>query len=266
MTRRSPQQPDLFGSPPAAAPAPPTVPAAGPEAANLLREPLEACFDRVPACWRPVTDAFRQSEPGCRLIEFVDQRVAAGARIYPADVFRALELTPLQAVRVVILGQDPYHGPGQAHGLSFSVPTGTRLPPSLRNIYKEVAADLGQPMGREGDLTRWAAQGVLLLNTVLTVEDGQPQSHAKQGWERLTDQLIAHVSRHAGPCVFLLWGAPAQRKQALIDTQRHAVFTANHPSPLAALRPPVPFIGCRHFSQANAWLAQHRPGTEPITW
>ncbi|MCW7542026.1 uracil-DNA glycosylase [Aquabacterium sp. A7-Y] len=252
-------QPDLF----APAPTPGPRPAQG---GNALREPLAACFDRVPAGWRPVTEAFRHSPLGRQVIAFVDQRVADGAEVYPADVFRALELTPLGSVKVVILGQDPYHGADQAHGLSFSVPASQKLPPSLRNIYKEIAADLGQVPGRQGDLSHWAEQGVLLLNTVLTVEAGQPQSHAKRGWEELTDALIAHVSRHGPPSVFLLWGAPAQRKQALIDTSRHAVFCANHPSPLAAQRPPVPFLGCRHFSRANAWLAEHRPGEAPIAW
>lgn len=236
------------------------------EADNRLREPLAACFDRVGGRWRDTTEAFRASPAGQALIDFVDARVAAGAVVYPAQVFRALELTPLESVKVVILGQDPYHGPGQAQGLAFSVPAGVRLPPSLRNIYKEVAADTGAAVPKDGDLTRWARQGVLLLNTALTVEDGQPQSHAQRGWEALTDALIRQVSREAGPCVFLLWGAPAQRKRPLVDTTRHAVFTANHPSPLAATRPPQPFIGCRHFSAANAWLAAHRPDVAPIAW
>ena len=233
---------------------------------NRLREPLAACFDRVPPGWRSVTDAFRATPTGQALIDFVDHRVRDGAVVYPARVFRALELTPLDAVKVVILGQDPYHGPGQAQGLAFSVPSGVKLPPSLRNIYKEVAADTGAPMCADGDLTRWARQGVLLLNTALTVEDGLPQSHAQRGWEALTDALIRQVSRDAAPSVFMLWGGPAQRKLPLIDTARHAVLTANHPSPLAALRPPQPFIGCRHFSAANAWLATHRPGETGIAW
>lgn len=233
---------------------------------NRLREPLSASFDRVPADWRPVTEAFRQSAEGAALIEHVDRRVREGAVVYPAHPLRALELTTLAGVRVVILGQDPYHGPGQAQGLAFSVPAGLKLPPSLRNIYTEVASDLGCHPGTEGDLTRWAEQGVLLLNTVLTVEDGQPQSHANRGWEQLTDALISVASVHAAPSVFLLWGAPAQRKRNLVDEQRHAVFTANHPSPLSARRPPVPFIGCRHFSLANAWLREHRPDGVAIHW
>jgi uracil-DNA glycosylase len=233
---------------------------------NRLRESLSASFDRVPADWRPVTEAFRHSPQGTALVEHVDRRVGEGAVVYPAHPLRALELTPLAEVRVVILGQDPYHGPGQAQGLAFSVPAGQKLPPSLRNIYAEVVADLACEAAVDGDLTRWARQGVLLLNTVLTVEDGQPQSHANRGWEQLTDALIGKVSVHAEPSVFLLWGAPAQRKRGLIDERRHAVFAANHPSPLSARRPPVPFIGCRHFSLANAWLHEHRPGSAAIRW
>jgi uracil-DNA glycosylase len=233
---------------------------------NRLRQPLSKAFDEVPAGWKAVTEAFRQSPQGRPLIEFVDRRAAAGIPVYPANVFRALELTPPEQVRAVILGQDPYHGPGQAQGLAFSVPAGIKLPPSLRNIFKEVAADTGRAAPADGDLARWARQGVLLLNTVLTVEDGQPQCHAKRGWEALTDALIANVSAQARPVAFMLWGAPAQRKGALIDTDRHAIFTANHPSPLAALRPPEPFLGCRHFSRVNGWLAERRPGEVPIDW
>lgn len=251
-------QQDLFAAP--AVPRP-TVPAD-----NRLVRSLSQCFDEVPTSWQEVTEPFRTSEAGRALIEFVDARVAAGAVVYPAGVFRALQLTSPEQVRVVILGQDPYHGPGQAQGLAFSVPSGQRVPPSLRNIHKELAADLGGAQPTDGDLTRWAAQGVLLLNTTLTVEDGQPQSHARRGWETLTDSLIAHVSRVAGPSVFMLWGAPAQRKTGLIDTARHAVLTANHPSPLSALRPPQPFIGCGHFSRARDWLARQRPGESFIVW
>jgi uracil-DNA glycosylase len=172
----------------------------------------------------------------------------------------------LEAVRVVVLGQDPYHGPGQAQGLAFHVPPGCAVPPSLRNIAKEVSAcsegdDIGSP-----DLESWARQGVLLLNTVLTVEDGRPNSHAKRGWERLTDALIRAVSDQPQPVVFLLWGNPARSKAALVDRQRHAVLEANHPSPLAARRPPIPFIGCGHFAEANRRLAVLRPGEPPIRW
>ena len=234
---------------------------------NRLREPLAQAFGEVPAAWRGVTDAFAASKTGQTLIGFVDGRVAAGAVVYPRHVFRALELTAPEDTRVVILGQDPYHGPGQAQGLAFSVAAGQRkLPPSLRNLLKEVATDTGQPSQCQDDLTPWARQGVLLLNSVLTVEDGAPQSHQGRGWEALTDSLLAKLEAQAAPVVFMLWGAAAQRKRAALEGGAHRVLVANHPSPLSALRPPAPFIGCRHFSQANALLAKLRPGSAPIRW
>lgn len=212
--------------------------------------------------WQPTVAAFLQSAAALGLGEFIGQRLEQGAVIYPAQPLRALQLTPLASVRLVILGQDPYHGAGQAEGLAFSVPPGTRLPPSLRNIFVELQRDLGQPFPVNGSLVSWAAQGVLLLNTCLTVEDGQPARHAKQGWEALTDALIAQVARRNSPCVFLLWGAHAQAKTALITqaASGHAsqvcVLVANHPSPLSARRGATPFIGCGHFSRALAWLAE----------
>lgn len=233
---------------------------------NCLREPLEAVFARVAPGWKPVTDAFLATAAGRELVRYVDRRVQEGAVVYPASVFQALALTPPSEVRVVIVGQDPYHGPGQAQGLAFSVRDGHKLPPSLRNMLQEVEADTGQPSQCRGDLSAWARQGVLLLNTALTVEDGQPQSHANRGWEALTDALLAHVAQGTQPVVFLLWGASAQKKRALVERGRHRVLTANHPSPLSARRPPEPFIGCRHFSQVNTLLAQLRPGTSPIRW
>ena len=235
---------------------------------NRLREPLEQAFAQVPGEWREVTDVFAASATGQALSGFVDQRVREGAVVYPDRVFRALALTALQDVRVVILGQDPYHGPGQAQGLAFSVAPGQRkLPPSLRNLLKEVRADTGAASICRDDLTPWAQQGVLLLNSALTVEDGAPQSHAGRGWEALTDALLAQVAARPAPTVFMLWGASAQRKRPLVEQGgRHLVLAANHPSPLSALRPPVPFIGCRHFSRANAFLAQRRPGEAPVTW
>jgi uracil-DNA glycosylase len=160
----------------------------------------------------------------------------------------------------VILGQDPYHGRGQAEGLAFSVASGVKIPPSLRNIYKERLRDVGIPSSQDGSLISWARQGVLLLNTTLTVEDGQPASHAKRGWEQLTDSLISTCAEQSRPIVFMLWGGHAQAKQALIAAhntdQRHLVLMANHPSPLSALRPPQPFIGCGHFSAARQHLRQ----------
>ena len=210
--------------------------------------------------WRAVVDAFLSSTTGLRLASFIRERLAAGATIYPPRPFRALELTPLRGVRAVILGQDPYHGPGQAEGLAFSVRAGVKLPPSLRNIFKELqcAADEQPPTG---SLVAWARRGVLLLNASLTVEDGQPASHAKKGWEVLTDALLAEVAAHASPCVYMLWGAHAQAKAALIEEtaanhgREALVLQANHPSPLSAGRPPVPFLGCGHFALARDWLA-----------
>lgn len=211
--------------------------------------------------WRPLVDGFFQSPSGQALLAFLQQRLQAGATIFPPQPLRALELTPPQSVRVVILGQDPYHGRGQAEGLAFSVAPGVALPPSLRNIFKELERDMGAPFPKfpqpGGSLVKWAQQGVLLLNTCLTVEEGQPASHAGKGWEGLTDAVIRKVSQDAAPSVFMLWGAHAQGKRGLIDAQRHLVLTANHPSPLSALRPPIPFIGCGHFSQARAWRDQH---------
>ena len=206
--------------------------------------------------WADLTADFWSSPKGTALTSFLDTRRAQGATVYPPEPLRALQLTPADEVRVVVLGQDPYHGPGQAEGLAFSVAPGVKPPPSLRNIFQELQRDVGLPAPADGSLVRWAEQGVLLLNTCLTVEDGQPASHAKRGWEVLTDRLIRRCSESGPPKVFLLWGAHAQKKAALVDAERHLLLFANHPSPLAARRGPLPFIGCGHFSQANDWLAQ----------
>lgn len=210
----------------------------------------------VAAGWPDVVDAFFDASEGRKLLDFLKQRLADGAVVYPPQPLRALQLTPPESVRVVILGQDPYHGPGQAEGLAFSVAPGVALPPSLRNIFKELQRDLATPLlpfpNPGGSLVRWAEQGVLLLNSCLTVEAGRPASHAKRGWETLTDALIRQVSGSARPVVFMLWGAHAQSKRGLIDAGRHPILMANHPSPLSALRPPLPFIGCGHFSAACA--------------
>jgi len=207
--------------------------------------------------WQSLVDEFFNGSVGQKLLGFLRERLAAGAVIFPPRPLRALELTPPEDVRVVILGQDPYHGRGQAEGLAFSVAPGVALPPSLRNIFKELERDLGTPPpmfpNPGGSLVKWATHGVLLLNTCLTVEEGLAASHAGRGWELLTDEVIRHVAQSNRPVVFMLWGAHAQSKRALIDTKRHKVLTANHPSPLSALRPPVPFIGCGHFGQARAW-------------
>ncbi len=217
--------------------------------------------------WRAALQAAFDSADMHALDRFLAAEAAAGVVVYPpaADRFRALELTARDAVRVVILGQDPYHGAGQAHGLSFSVQPGTRIPPSLTNIYKELEADLGIPRAAHGLLDGWARQGVLLLNTVLSVRAGSPASHRGQGWERFTDAVIALVAAEAAPSVFLLWGAHAQQKAALIAAAapdgRHLVVKSAHPSPLSAR---TGFFGSRPFSRANAFLALHGRGT--IAW
>jgi len=198
-----------------------------------------------------------------RLSAFLRAEKAAGKTIYPpaGQFFAALEATPPEAVKVVVLGQDPYHGPGQAHGLSFSVRGGQRIPPSLQNIFRELASDLGCEPPNHGDLSGWAAQGVLMLNSVLTVERGRAGSHQGKGWELFTDAVIQVINRRPLPVVFLLWGAQAQRKGATIDSSRHCVLAAPHPSPLSAHRG---FLGCRHFSAANRFLMEHHRG--PVDW
>ncbi len=219
-----------------------------------------------PSWLAPLAVEFAQ--PYMRVLkDFLLAEKAAGERIFPkgSEWFRALDLTPLGQVRVVVLGQDPYHGPGQAHGLCFSVQPGVPIPPSLVNIYKELRADLDIAPARHGFLEHWAQQGVLLLNSVLTVRMGQAASHRDKGWERFTDAAIAQVNRQADPVVFLLWGAYAQRKASLVDSietgGRHLVLKAPHPSPLSAHNG---FFGCRHFSKANAFLESR--GLKPIDW
>ena len=196
------------------------------------------------------------------LVRFLHSEKAAGQTIYHpgSQIFRAFELTPLDNLKVVILGQDPYHGPGQAHGLSFSVSAGVPAPPSLKNIFKEIESDLGVKMSGYPDLEKWARQGVLLLNAVLTVRAGQPTSHSKVGWQEFTDAVIRYISDNCEGVVFLLWGNFARTKSALIDHSKHHVLEAAHPSPLAR----GAFFGCRHFSQTNALLASR--GLRPIDW
>lgn len=198
-----------------------------------------------------------------QLRAFLAEQKRAGKRIFPAggEFFNAFEHTPLPAVKVVILGQDPYHGEHQAHGLCFSVRPGVAVPPSLQNIYKEIHADLGLPIPNHGYLTHWADQGVLLLNSVLSVEAGRAASHQGQGWETFTDRVVDVVNAQRDGVVFLLWGSYAQKKGARIDRQKHCVLTAPHPSPLSAHRG---FFGCGHFSAANNYLAQR--GVEPVDW
>lgn len=198
-----------------------------------------------------------------QLKQFLQQEKAQGKIIYPpgAEIFNALNSTPFDEVKVVIVGQDPYHGPRQAHGLSFSVQEGVALPPSLRNIYKELDQDLGIKNEPYGSLQSWADQGVLLLNAVLTVEQNQAASHQGKGWERFTDVIISALNEHRDGLVFILWGSYAQKKGGAIDTQRHTILKSPHPSPLSAHRG---FFGCRHFSQTNQVL--QKQGLEPINW
>jgi uracil-DNA glycosylase len=244
-------------------------------ASTRLHQPLAALLERDHGDWQPLLDEWRASAAGRALIQAVDARVAAGAVVYPADVFRALVLTPLSQTKVVILGQDPYHGPAQAEGLAFSVPLGQKVPPSLRNIFKELARDAdtaagsaagaeaasGSPAERawktpeHGSLVSWARQGVLLLNASLTVEEGQAGVHAKLGWQALTDAICVAASSDKAPKAFFLWGNHAQAKRPLLhQPERHLVLQSNHPSPLSALRPPLPFIGCGHFGHAQRFL------------
>lgn len=238
---------------------------------------LENQFDALPTAWRDLLRPFTESSIYPSLCRFVDSERDAGKTIYPADVFHALHLVAPSAVRVVILGQDPYHGEdngiAQAHGLAFSVPRGVRPPPSLRNIFKEISDSFGPagssgPSGltgatipRHGCLEAWARQGVLLLNTVLTVERGHAASHAKRGWESCTDVLIHALATHNDHLVFMLWGAHAQQRRALITMQSHCVLEAPHPSPLSAHRG---FFGCGHFVKANEYLKAH--GRMPVDW
>ncbi|HEY0295234.1 MAG TPA: uracil-DNA glycosylase [Bordetella sp.] len=226
-----------------------------PHSNRLSASTLAAEAARLPAPWRTALQSPRAAQALQSVTAFVEERLAQGATVYPARPFRALqELLPAQ-VRVVILGQDPYHGPGQAQGLSFSVPDDCPTPRSLRNIQKEIARDVPGARIAGNDLAPWAAQGVLLLNTALTVEDGQAGAHARRGWEDVTDALIGAVADEPHPKVFMLWGGHAQAKEGLLPAGGpHLVLKANHPSPLSASRPPIPFLGCGHFSRANAWL------------
>ncbi|WEK45326.1 MAG: uracil-DNA glycosylase [Candidatus Andeanibacterium colombiense] len=223
--------------------------------------------DHVPPSWQQALAPVLELPESRRLGGWLRAEEDAGKAIYPlrGARLRALELTPLDRVKIVILGQDPYHGPGQAHGLAFSVPEGVQVPPSLRNIYKELASDLGVQAPPHGNLERWAQQGVLLLNNALTVEAAQAGSHQNRGWEAITDAAVQAVAERAVPSVFILWGSHAKKKAmrvpALAGNTHHLVLTAPHPSPLSAHGG---FFGSKPFSQANAFLAAH--GRDPISW
>ena len=212
--------------------------------------------------WSHLRGEFEQPYMG-QLTEFLTAERASGKNIYPPQhsVFAALDKTPLSKLKVVILGQDPYHGIGQAHGFSFSVPQDVAIPPSLKNIYKELKRDLAIPIPKHGNLEAWASQGVLLLNSVLTVESAQAGSHQGKGWEKFTDKIIATISQHSSKVVFLLWGAYAQNKGVIIDRSQHLILQSSHPSPLSAYRG---FLGCKHFSQTNDYLIAN--GKSAIDW
>lgn len=220
--------------------------------------------------WRVAVENFFNSPEGLSLTSFLKRRAQeiGEANIFPPEPLRALTLTSLSEVRVVILGQDPYHGPKQANGLAFSVAEGIKLPPSLRNIFKEIASEYSGEIPSNGDLSYLAKQGVLLLNTSLTVEQGSPGSHANKGWEFLSDSLIREVAKRGKPCVYMLWGSFAQKKKAIIEEASagspYLILQSNHPSPLSARRGPVPFIGCGHFKRANEWLQER--GQKGIDW
>lgn len=218
---------------------------------------------KLEASWKARVGDWFERDDMQALSAFLRERIASGHRVFPppADIFAAFEATPFDQVKVVILGQDPYHGAGQAHGLCFSVLPGVPVPPSLANIYKELKADLGCTPPSHGWLMPWAQQGVLLLNAVLTVEEGKAGSHQNRGWEGFTDHVVETLNREREGLVFLLWGSYAQAKGRVIDARRHRVLRAPHPSPLSAHRG---FLGCGHFSQTNQWLA--RQGQTPIDW
>lgn len=214
--------------------------------------------------WKDVLGEEKAQPYFQQIVQFVEQERAAGKEIFPPqkDVFNAFRYTEFSDVKVVILGQDPYHGPNQAHGLCFSVLPGVKTPPSLMNMYKELANDIpGFQIPNHGYLTKWAEQGVLLLNTVLTVQQGMAHSHANIGWERFTDKVIELLNAHRSGIVFLLWGSHAQKKGSMIDTSKHYVLKTTHPSPLSAHRG---FLGCKHFSATNNILTQQ--GLDPIDW
>jgi uracil-DNA glycosylase len=218
---------------------------------------------KIEASWKAALNSEFGQPYFHELTVFLKEEKQRGKTIYPAgsNIFHAFEATPLPQVKVVILGQDPYHNPHQAHGLAFSVQKGVAPPPSLVNIYKEIQTDLGLPVPNHGHLEHWARQGVLLLNAALTVEAHKPMSHSKIGWHEFTNQVIKTVSSEKDHVVFMLWGGFAKSKQELIDKSKHLILTAAHPSPLSAHNG---FFGCRHFSKANKWLEAH--GIEPIDW
>jgi uracil-DNA glycosylase len=224
----------------------------------MLSPPLASMTD-----WETILAAEKEKKYFQDILAFLQNERANGKAIYPEKslIFNAIQSTPFEKVKVVIIGQDPYHNPGQAHGLSFSVPKDIKPPPSLINIFKALKSDCGIEIPQHGCLTSWAEQGVLLLNATLTVEENKPQSHAKIGWQPFTDHLIRELNHHPETIVFLLWGSHAQKKSELINTKKHVILTAPHPSPLSAHRG---FLGCQHFSKTNEILI--KAGRTPIDW
>lgn len=254
---------------PATPPSPPGTARPGTGVRNAFRGTLADQIETLPPAWRGCLQAPHLQRILSNLDTLLAERIAAGVTIFPLRPFRALIETPPEAVQVIVVGQDPYHGPNQAQGLAFSVPDFCPAPPSLRNLFRELAREYGEPDAPpRNSLIRWARQGVLLLNTALTVEAHQPASHSKKGWEHITDALIMRVLQEPRPKVMLLWGSHAQARQALLTLQPPAgpvkVLRANHPSPLSATRPPRPFIGCDHFRSANDWLQAQ--GETGIDW
>ncbi len=225
--------------------------------------PKSDCMEvRMASDWKALVGAEFEKPYFRELVEFVRREYAAG-EVFPKgrDIFRAFDKCPVDRLKVVIIGQDPYHGPGQANGLCFSVGEGVPFPPSLQNIFKEVASDVGSPIPASGELERWAEQGVLLLNAVLTVRAHEAASHANRGWEQFTDAVVRAIAERKQGVVYLLWGSYAQRKASMVDPAKNCILKAVHPSPLSAYRG---FFGCRHFSQANAYLRSC--GREEIRW
>lgn len=234
---------------------------------NQLSASPEQLFNNFPHEWAPALKCEQVQAAIKQVSNFLNLQLSQGAVIFPHTPFKALELTSPQNTRVIILGQDPYHGPNQAQGLAFSVPSQQKCPPSLRNILNEIKREYPDQLHHGGnDLSGWAQQGVLLLNAVLTVESGKPASHANQGWETITSAILKYAVKTTTPKVVMLWGAHAQRKasEVLNSTGKIHVLRANHPSPLSANRPPIPFNGCGHFLKANQWLQSQ--GVEPIAW
>ena len=229
---------------------------------DLLNEVRIIMNVKIEQSWKDALAGEFEKPYFASLVRFLHEEKSAGQKIYPpgSQIFKAFELTPLDNLKVVILGQDPYHGPGQAHGLSFSVPEGVPAPPSLKNIFKEIETDMGIRMSGYPNLEKWARQGVLMLNAVLTVRAGAAASHSRIGWEQFTDAVIRYISDNCDGVVFLLWGNFARSKRELIDVSRHHVLEAAHPSPLAR----GAFFGCRHFSRTNEILSSQ--GKTPVDW